>query len=179
MPGFWAGLTVVSGSSTLACNTSLFYLLLQKQRAFAAFDFEALRGEVRRVEAVAATAASPIVFSHNDLLSGGWVYSRRPMHTTSSSSFGLSHRLCCSATAKAARRACCAHSAAPCARCSLLRLRQRCAVRLVVVCLPQATSWCRWGLRRSMPSRGSSRTPSSSSSSSSRTPSSPRCRPPT
>ncbi|PSC74962.1 putative ethanolamine kinase [Micractinium conductrix] len=43
----------------------------EKQRAFKeSFDFAAFRAEVVRVEAAAARAASPHVFSHNDLLSG-------------------------------------------------------------------------------------------------------------
>jgi thiamine kinase-like enzyme len=46
---------------------------LQKQEAFASFDFAALRAEVASVEAAAAAAHSPTVFAHNDLLSGGWV----------------------------------------------------------------------------------------------------------
>ena len=45
--------------------------LLQKQEAFATFDFAALRAEVASVQAAAAAARSPIVFAHNDLLSGG------------------------------------------------------------------------------------------------------------
>lgn len=43
---------------------------LQKQRAFATFDFAALRAEVQQVELAAAAAGSPVVFAHNDLLSG-------------------------------------------------------------------------------------------------------------
>ncbi|KAL4433561.1 hypothetical protein ABPG75_000002 [Micractinium tetrahymenae] len=42
----------------------------EKQRVFATFDFAALRAEVKHVEQAAAAASSPIVFSHNDLLSG-------------------------------------------------------------------------------------------------------------
>lgn len=42
----------------------------QKQELFETFDFAALRQEVQRVEAAAALAHSPLVFSHNDLLSG-------------------------------------------------------------------------------------------------------------
>ena len=43
---------------------------LQKQKAFSAFDFAALRAEVAAVEAAAAALHSPVAFCHNDLLSG-------------------------------------------------------------------------------------------------------------
>jgi len=43
----------------------------QKQELFATFDFAALRAEAQQVESAAAGTNSPVVFSHNDLLSGG------------------------------------------------------------------------------------------------------------
>lgn len=56
--------------STLLPPLVLPRLRLQKQAAFAAFDFGQLRAEVRAVEAAAAALQSPTVFCHNDLLSG-------------------------------------------------------------------------------------------------------------
>lgn len=44
--------------------------ILQKQRVFASFDFAALRAEVDQVELAASAADSPVVFGHNDVLSG-------------------------------------------------------------------------------------------------------------
>lgn len=44
---------------------------LQRQQVFANFDFAAMRAEVQTVEAAAAAMHSPVVFAHNDLLSGG------------------------------------------------------------------------------------------------------------
>lgn len=41
-----------------------------KQQKFATFDFAAMRAEVQAVEAAASAVHSPVVFAHNDLLSG-------------------------------------------------------------------------------------------------------------
>ncbi len=51
--------------------------LVQKQQAFSTFDFSALRAEVQTVEAAAAALHSPLVFAHNDLLSGVLTYMHR------------------------------------------------------------------------------------------------------
>jgi ethanolamine kinase len=41
-----------------------------KQKMFATFNFAAMRAEVQAVEAAATVVCSPVVFAHNDLLSG-------------------------------------------------------------------------------------------------------------
>ncbi|KAI7845556.1 hypothetical protein COHA_000847 [Chlorella ohadii] len=42
----------------------------EKQKKFATFDFAAMRAEVQAVEKAATAVCSPVVFAHNDLLSG-------------------------------------------------------------------------------------------------------------
>ncbi|GBF91539.1 hypothetical protein Rsub_04279 [Raphidocelis subcapitata] len=49
-----------------------------KAAAYAALDFGAISAEVDAVEAACARAASPVVFGHNDLLSGNILILQRP-----------------------------------------------------------------------------------------------------
>lgn len=49
-----------------------------KAAAYASLDFAAMAAEVDAVEAACAAAASPVVFSHNDLLSGNILILQRP-----------------------------------------------------------------------------------------------------
>ena len=54
-----------------ACRLLPFHFTaLQKQKKFATFDFAAMRAEVQAVEKAATAVCSPVVFAHNDLLSG-------------------------------------------------------------------------------------------------------------
>ena len=49
-----------------------------KRAAYAALDFAALEADARAVEAACAAAASPVVFCHNDLLSGNILVLQEP-----------------------------------------------------------------------------------------------------
>ncbi|KIZ06342.1 Choline/ethanolamine kinase [Monoraphidium neglectum] len=49
-----------------------------KAAAYAALDFRAIEGELEKVEAACAAAGSPVVFGHNDLLSGNLLVLQQP-----------------------------------------------------------------------------------------------------